>query len=342
MKRLFFTLLSLIVLSCTSYREGSSVHETIKNKHSEKLPTYIEKISEQQMRETLKVISSDEMEGRDTGSEGIQRAAKYIVSQYEKSGISYPPIAQGWFQTVPRSFMENRYGDCNNIWAFIEGGEKKEEIIVVSAHYDHIGRTKTKIFNGADDNGTGVVAVMEIARIFNLAKKEGYTPKRSILFLLVTGEERGLYGSDYYSQNPLYELKQTVANLNIDMIGRVDELHTDNNYIYVIGSDRLSTDLHNINEDINRKYINLTFDYKYNDRKDPWQIYYRSDHYNFAKHGIPSVFFFNGIHPDYHQDTDTFEKIDFEALTKRTRLIFALAWELANREERIKVDRDGK
>lgn len=160
---------------------------------------------------------------------------------------------------------------------------------------------------------------------------------------LARGEEHGLHGSRYYSQNPLFPLDKTVADINIDMIGRRDTLHTNtNNYVYVIGSDRLSSELHTINEEMNKKYTKMDLDYKYNDRNDPERIYYRSDHYNFAKHGIPAIFFFNGIHADYHMPTDTPDKIEYDALAKRAQLAFALAWELANRPEKIKVDRDGK
>lgn len=336
MKKIFFTLIALSLLGC-----GVQKNDIVQADDKELL-MFLNEISEQKLSETLKVIASDDMEGRDTGSEGIKKAADYIVSQYKEAGINYPPKASGWFQTVPKSFLRNRFNDSDNIWAFVGGSEKPEEIIVVSAHYDHIGTKGENIFNGADDNGSGTVSVMELARVFHNAKERGYAPKRSILFLLVTAEERGLYGSEYYSKNPLYPLENTVANINIDMIGRTDDLHTHNNYIYVIGSDRLSTDLHNINEMVNQKYVGLELDYKYNDRNDPWKIYFRSDHYNFAKHGIPSIFFFNGVHQDYHKPTDTYEKIDFQALTKRTKLVFALAWKLANRPERIKVDRDGK
>lgn len=335
MKRIFLSLITVFAFSCSVQKNDIQTEDKV-------LSVFLNEISEPRLNETLKVIASDEMEGRDTGSEGIKKAADYIVKQYTKEGIMYPSKASGWFQTVPKSFFRNKFNDSDNIWAFVQGSEKPEEVIVVSAHYDHIGMEGEEVYNGADDNGSGTVAVMELARVFNLAKKKGHAPKRSVMFLLVTGEERGLYGSDYYSKNPLYPLKNTVANINIDMIGRVDNLHKDNNYVYVIGADRLSSELHTINEEMNRKYVNLKLDYKYDDRNDPWQIYYRSDHYNFAKHGIPSVFFFNGLHSDYHQPTDTHDKIDFEAMTKRTKLIFALAWELANRSERIKVDRDGK
>lgn len=335
MKKIFFVFVALSLLGCSVQKKELQFHD-------KGLVTFLNQVSEPRLRETLTMIASDQMEGRMTGSQGQKKAAQYIIDCFQKEGVSFPPKATGWYQNVPKSFIRNRYGDSNNIWAFVQGSEKPDEILVVSAHYDHIGMKSGEIYNGADDNGSGTAAVMELARLFTEAKQKGFAPKRSILFLLLTAEEIGLYGSDYYTQNPLYPLENTIANINIDMIGRVDNLHTDNNYIYVIGADRLSTDLHRINEETNKKYTNLEFDYKYDDRYDAWQIYYRSDHYNFAKYGIPAVFFFNGMHDDYHEPTDTVEKIDFEAMTKRTKHIFALAWELANRPERIKVDRDGK
>ena len=231
----------------------------------------------------------------------------------------------------------------NNVVGFIEGTDKKDEVIVVSAHYDHLGMRGDDIYNGADDNASGTTTVMELTEALRLAKSAGDGPRRSILFLLVTGEEKGLLGSYYYSENPLYDLDKTVANVNIDMVGRVDEKYANNpDYIYVIGSDRLSTDLHKINEDMNAKYAGLTLDYKYNDEFDPNRFYYRSDHYNFARNGIPAIFFFNGTHEDYHRTTDTTEKIDFNKMEKVGRLIFHTIWELANREDRIVVDGEVK
>jgi Zn-dependent M28 family amino/carboxypeptidase len=200
-----------------------------------------------------------------------------------------------------------------------------------------------EVYNGADDDGSGTVALLEIAQAFMQAKKDGYGPKRSILFLHVTGEEHGLHGSRYYSENPLFPIASTIADLNIDMIGRRDDAHKDNgNYVYLIGSDRLSTDLHNINEAANKKYTHLALDYTFNARNDPNQFYFRSDHYNFAKKGIPIIFYFNGVHDDYHQPGDEPQKIEYNLLAKRAQLVFATAWELANRENRPVVDKDGK
>lgn len=181
---------------------------------------------------------------------------------------------------------------------------------------------------------------MQIAEAFQKAKKSGHGPKRSILFLHVTGEEHGLHGSRFYSEHPLFPIANTVADINIDMIGRRDFDHPNtNNYVYVIGADRLSSDLHNITVAQNNKYTKLDLDFKFNDPKDPNHFYERSDHYNFAKLGIPAVFLFNGVHADYHQKTDEVDKIEFDALAKRAQLAFVIAWDLANRPERIVVDK---
>ncbi len=208
------------------------------------------------------------------------------------------------------------------------------------------GIKQGEIYNGADDDGSGTVALLEIAEAFKTASKNGLTPKRSILFLHVTGEEKGLLGSSYYTDiDPVFPLKNTVANLNIDMIGRVDPKHEkaqDDNYLYLIGSDKLSTELHEISEDVNNKYVGINFDYTYNDPNDPNRFYYRSDHYNFAKNNVPVIFYFNGTHDDYHQPSDTPEKIRYDLLEKRTKLVFFTAWELANRDKRIIVDKASK
>ena len=233
----------------------------------------------------------------------------------------------------------NEIVDTENVMGFIEGTDRKDEMVIISAHYDHVGVQDGKIYYGSDDNGSGTVAVMELAQAFSIAREHGHGPRRSMLFLAVTGEERGLLGSKHYVKNPVRPLNQAVANLNLDMVGRVDKAHTDNpDYVYVIGSDKLSSELHQINEQANATYTQLELDYKYNADDDPNRYYYRSDHYSFAKHNIPAIFYFNGPHKDYHKPTDTIDLIDFERLEKRTRLVFHTAWILANREARIVVD----
>ncbi len=229
-----------------------------------------------------------------------------------------------------------------NVLGYLEGSDLKDELVVFSAHYDHIGihgEGADKINNGADDDGSGTTAVLELARAYTQAKKAGNGPRRSILFLGNVGEEKGLLGSEWYSENPVFPLANTVTDLNIDMIGRVDPEHkADTNYCYLIGSDKLSRDLHKISENANATYTKLKIDYKYNDPADPERIYYRSDHYNFAKHNIPIIFYFNGIHEDYHKPSDEVSKINFNLLVKRAQLVFYTGWELLNRDKRPVVD----
>ncbi len=236
--------------------------------------------------------------------------------------------------------IETEKLQSDNILAFIEGSDPKlkDEVVVISAHYDHIGIVKGEINNGADDDGSGTVTTMELAQAFMEAKKGGFGPRRSILFLHVSGEEKGLLGSEWYSEYPVYPLAQTVVDLNIDMIGRKDAEHTDGNYVYIIGSDKLSTELHSISEQCNKTYTNIELDYTYNDPKDPNRFYYRSDHYNFAKHNIPVIFYFSGVHEDYHKPGDDAEKIMFDKMAVIGQLVFQTAWEVANRDGRLKVD----
>ncbi|MEO9872367.1 M28 family peptidase [Ekhidna sp.] len=228
-----------------------------------------------------------------------------------------------------------------NVLGFMKGTEKPDEVLIITSHYDHVGIIDGEVYNGADDDGSGTVTVLEIAEAFATAAKKKKGPKRSILFMTVTGEEKGLLGSRYYTDtDPIFPLENTVANLNIDMVGRVDDAHSDaSDYIYLIGSDKLSTELHELSEKVNKTYTNLNLDYTYNDENDPNRFYYRSDHYNFAKNNIPIIFYFNGTHPDYHKSTDTIEKIEFETMEKRARLVFHTGWEVANRSERVKVDK---
>lgn len=340
-KIIAYSFIGLAIVGCAS---TSSISNAKKNVEPS---SYFNQIDKTDLSKNLYFIASDEMLGRDTGSEGQKKAGEYIINTYKNLGINYPTGASSYYQKVPAEFMTKKFGnkgvDSENIWAFIPGSQFPDEIVVISAHYDHVGTKNDEIYNGADDDGSGTVALLEIAQAFAQAKKEGHGPKRSILFLHVTAEEKGLHGSRYYAENPLFPLKNTVVDINIDMIGRVDPEHEENpNYIYVIGSDRLSTELHQINEEMNTKYVGLNLDYKFNDRNDPERIYFRSDHYNFAKNGVPSIFFFNGVHADYHKPSDTPDKINYELLAKRAQLAFADAWEIANREKRIVADKNGE
>lgn len=341
MKQLFFLLsFSFITLQCTSQQSFS------KADYDKALPKYINSITPQELRTHLFIFASDEFEGRNTGEEGQKKAANYIRDFYIKEGITYPesPYVDNYFQHIPAKTYPRIPKDTENVLGFFKGSEKPEEVIVISAHYDHVGMHDGQIYNGADDDGSGSVALLEMAQAFQMAIKDGFQPKRSILFLHVTAEEIGLLGSKFYTDmQPVFPLENTIANLNIDMIGRVDERHTNqDNYVYLIGTDRLSTDLHKLSERINNQYIKMDLDYTYNAESDPNRFYFRSDHYNFAKNDIPCIFYFNGVHADYHQPSDTPDKINYDLLSKRTQLIFATAWELANSENKPFVDKPTK
>ncbi|GAA4502877.1 hypothetical protein GCM10023172_26830 [Hymenobacter ginsengisoli] len=226
-----------------------------------------------------------------------------------------------------------------NVLGFLPGTDLKDEILVVSAHYDHLGIIGGQVYNGADDDGSGTVGMLSIAQAFAKAARSGHGPRRSILFLANTGEEKGLLGSEYYTDHPVFPLANTVTDLNIDMIGRTDAAHEGKpNYVYVIGSDKLSSQLHEALQTANRQHGNIDLDFRFNDPADPNRFYYRSDHYNFAKKGIPVAFFFNGVHPDYHEASDEISKIEFDKLEARARLVFFLAWDLANRDTKPVVD----
>jgi Peptidase family M28 len=232
-----------------------------------------------------------------------------------------------------------------NVIGILPGSDSllKDEYVVFSAHHDHLGKNTLtgEIYNGADDDGSGTCSLLEIAHAFTTMKSP---PKRSLLFLSVAGEEKGLLGSLFYTEHPTVPLEKTITDLNVDMIGRFDPEHekiNDTNYVYVIGSDKLSSALDSIGRKANDESVHLNLDYTYDDEADPHQYYRRSDHYNFAKKNIPIIFYFDGEHADYHQPTDKVEKINFGILTKRARLVFYTGWKLASDSLRPAVDKGG-
>ena len=231
----------------------------------------------------------------------------------------------------------------SNVVGLLPGTDLKDEYLVISAHYDHLGIRNGNIYYGADDDGSGTVSIIQLAQAFAKAKAEGKGPRRSIVFLANSGEEEGLWGSEYYAGHPIFPLEKTTADLNIDMIGRSDssrKIGDSLNYVYVVGDDKLSSDLRTISEMVNNKYLKLELDYKFNDPNDRQRIYYRSDHYNFAKNGVPIIFYYDGmLGADYHRPTDTPDKINYNLLAKRAQLVFYTAWEMANRNNMLKRDR---
>ncbi|MEK9714773.1 MAG: M28 family peptidase [Methylophilaceae bacterium] len=349
----------------------------ISNVYSQNISNkYAETITSEELKSLLYVYASDSFEGREAGTKGEILAVEFIRDFYLKNDIKPAKGTEDYFQkmeiTTPqrislpdkipdsvRTFMQN--GDMEklrnyamvagvrtggeklnsiNVASIIEGSQYPNEYIVITAHLDHVGIEGEDIFNGADDDGSGSMALLEIAQAFKMASLDGYRPKRSIVILHVSAEEKGLLGSEYYTDNPLYPLEDTITNLNVDMIGRTDPTRdSDNdNYIYLIGTDRLSSMLHETSERVNKNTVDLELDYRFNAWDDPNRFYERSDHYNFAKNNIPVIFYFSGTHEDYHGPGDTPDKIRYDLLTKRTKLIFHTAWEIANMDDKIVVD----
>ena len=306
-----------------------------------------ESITQQELKELLYVYASDYFEGRRTGSKGQKIAVDFLRDYYIDLNIQPAKGTNNYFQEMTLK-VNGKMVRTENVAAIVEGSEFPNEYIVLTSHLDHIGIEDGQINNGADDDGSGTVTMLEIAEALQIGLNKGLKPKRSIVFLHVTGEEEGLLGSAYYTENPLYPLEQTIVNLNIDMIGRNDSLHEKNDdYLYLIGSDILSQDLHDLSIYTNKNYSNLDLDFRYNDptlevfergRYYANRYYYRSDHYNFAKNNIPVIFYFSGTHEDYHLPTDTVEKINYPMLTKRARYIFYTLWELANMKNRIRLN----
>ena len=323
---------------------------------------YAESITSEELTDLIYKFASDEFEGRNTGEAGQKLAVDFLKNFYIANDISQADNTENYFQKFIVDFsgrqvanpsdidsLKNSTNSKNinwvnteNVAAIIEGSTYPDEYIILTAHLDHVGIEDGEIYNGADDDGSGSMALLEIAQAFKLAELDGNRPKRSIVILHVSAEEKGLLGSKYYTDNPLYPLNETITNLNVDMIGRTDPTRNSNNdeYVYLIGTDRLSTMLHETSEEVNDRTVNLELDYRFNAWDDPNRFYERSDHWHFAKNNIPVIFYFSGTHEDYHQPTDTAEKIRYDLLTKRTRLIFHTAWEIANMDERIEVDQN--
>jgi hypothetical protein len=290
----------------------------------------------------------------------LYRPSQYINSLYVSPAVAEAIIGADWTtiqnsskdkQVAARLYKTNVHLETektvnrlesSNVLGLIEGTDLKDEYVFITAHYDHIGTLKDTIINyGADDDGSGTVSILELAEAFVKAKAAGKGPRRSIVFMAVSGEEKGLWGSEYYSDHPVFPLDKTTVDLNIDMIGRVGEEYLKSkdsaNYVYIIGDDKISSDLAPITNQAN-KTLKLKLDRKYNDLNDKNRFYYRSDHYNFAKKGVPIIFYFNGVHADYHQPTDTPDKINYPLMAKRAQLVFYTAWEMANRDTMLKRD----
>ena len=278
----------------------------------------------------------------------IAKAMGKDSSYLMPSGKQLQPMALTATADIKTKATVKQAPPAQNVAGVLEGSDPrlKDQYVVFSAHYDHLKTSDNgEVYNGADDDGSGTVSVLEIAQAFAV----GPRPKRSILVIFHTGEELGLFGSEFNTDHePVVPLEKLVADFNIDMIGRTrpesdtdprDKELTDKDSLYVIGADKLSTELNKLSEETNAETARLKFDYTYNDENHPEHFYYRSDHYNYAKHGVPIIFYFTGVHRDYHKTTDDVDKIDFEKMERITRMIFALGWRVANLDHRLVVDK---
>ncbi len=307
-------------------------------------------ITQARLKAHLEFVAHDLLEGRGTPSRGLDLACEYVATQLKLWGAKAAGDNVTFFQKfeIPGSPADNKQY-TQNVVAIIPGSDPvlSKEYVAIGAHIDHVGMGQgsgDQIFNGADDDGSGTVAMLEMAHAFLTGTSK---TKRSILFVWHAGEERGLWGSAHYANNPTVPINSIIAQLNIDMIGRSrpvgdnkdsNKMLTGPDSIYVVGSNRLSTELGKVLGDVNRGLYNLKYDYHYDEPNDPENIYMRSDHYNYAVKGIPIAFWFDGVHEDYHQVSDHVDRIDFRKLERVSRTIFASAHFLANRTTRPKVD----
>lgn len=342
--KLFLVVSTLTIVGACANKSHTEKLQDLKNgvkfESESRISEFANTITANELKDLVYEFASDTNEGRKTGEFGHNRACKFIKDYYINHNIASPLGDDNYYQHIPQSFFSYDIKGSQNVMAYIKGSEFPDEVLVISAHSDHLGITDSIINPGADDNASGTSAILEIAEAFKLAQQQGMGPKRSILFLHFTGEEEGLYGSRYYIEHPVFSLENTIADLNIDMIGRVDRTHKDDeNYIYLIGSNRISTELHYISETANEEFTQLKLDYKFNAENEPNRYYYRSDHYNFAQQGIPVIFYFNGEHEDYHLPSDTPEKINYPLLEKRAKLIFTTAWYIANSSKRLNPEK---
>jgi Zn-dependent M28 family amino/carboxypeptidase len=247
----------------------------------------------------------------------------------------------GWGEQVPGRVIDSatvevsvhrraRDEYTSNVVAYLEGSdpELKDEYVLFGAHHDHVGVRNGEVMNGADDNGSGTVAMLEIAQALIRER-----PRRSVILVWHTGEEKGLWGARWFVSHSPVPVEQISAELNMDMISRNDPDH-----LYVIGSDRLSTELDVVLREVNDRTTRLNLDYLYNDPTHPEQFFFRSDQFPFIQYGIPAMWFFSGTHPDYHRPTDTIEKIDYAKMERVTRLVYLVGMAIGNRDGMLKLN----
>ena len=298
------------------------------------LPNFAASILENDLRQHIRTLAADSMQGRQTGTNGAFMAADYIAGQFEIMNL-YKPYDSSYFQ----AFVTHASGV--NVVGVVEGSDLKEQALVISAHYDHLGVFNGNIYCGADDNSSGVAAMLEIAEAFTAMARNNYPPRRSVVFIAFDAKEQKMAGSAYYVDNPLFPLQHTIANLNIDAVGRVEgSPNGQRNYLLLVGANRVSSGLQDISDYVNStRKLNLTLDYTFYNSPTFSDIFYLfSDQYHFGKYQIPVIYYMDGLHDDLNKPTDTEDRIDYKILRDRTQLIFYTAWELANRDGALKKD----
>lgn len=298
-------------------------------------------VSVADLRTHLEFLAHDALQGREAGTPYEKVAAAYLIAQHRRFGHE-PFLPQGYVHAFPLAPKRRDSPPAKkrtslpppdtpyawNILTCRRGFLAPGEYVILSAHYDHIGvASDGRVYNGADDNGSGTAVLLEAARLLSLLPP----PKRTIVFFHTAAEEKGLLGAMRFVRDSLIRLDSIVAVVNTDMLGRTDTLYPSGElYLYAIGSKRASSRLHKLQEAVNALCCGWRLDYRYDDPKDPLRLFYRSDHYAFAKHGVPAVFYFGGLHEDYHGTGDDVEKIEWERLRLAAILTASLAWSLAN------------
>ncbi len=265
------------------------------------------------------------------GSPTLAAAIDEVRSSPTLTAVSQPT----WAITVTTSFQRNESLDVPNVVGVVRGRDPalRDEYVVISAHFDHVGSRcaregeTDRICNGADDNASGTTGLLELAEAF---AQPDARPRRSVIFVAVSGEERGLWGSQYFAENPPVPIDDVVANINMDHLGR-----NWRDSIVVIGGEH--SDLGPLAHEVAQAHPELDMA----PLPDQWpeeRIYFRSDHFNFARVGVPILFFTNGFHDDYHRVTDSPDKIDAEKQSRVVRYIFYVAQRIANQEQRPRWD----
>jgi hypothetical protein len=310
--------LSIVVLLCAGQAPAQN-HE---------LPNFAASILHDDLQKHIRTLASDSMQGRRNGTEAAFWCAEYIAGCFDRLNLQKP-----YDSTYYQAFVTERASGVNVI-GVVEGSRWKDEAVVVSAHYDHLGTYDGKIYNGADDNASGVAALLEIAEAFAAMAKNNYRLLRSVVFIAFDAKEKELTGSAYYVLHPLFPMNKTFVNLNIDAVGRVEGSPNGRaNYLLLVGANRITPDLTNLSDSLNRvRNLQLYLDDTFYDSEVFADIFYRfSDQYHFGRHRVPVVYYTGGLHDDLYKPTDTEEKINYDVLKRRTQLIFYTAWELANR-----------